>query len=212
MPLTGIELIHIADASFLEQRRYVSRHRAELIFSRKGLKRFLNMLVNHPVTRDDGALNVFLTEPNFESWRKRVKVSTEEESTSKKLTQAQEMAIPTDLSQRLTLLREYLPKLLNSYQKLVVLAERSLARLQSEAGDESRIAMALGTISEEMPKCCYKGTPEAGGCSACAGVSRGLSDIGDSWAKAAEENEKRVSEISNGNELMVRHNLSCWAA
>lgn len=28
------------------------------------------MIVNHPVMKDDGALNVFLTEPNFEGWRK----------------------------------------------------------------------------------------------------------------------------------------------
>jgi sorting nexin-8 len=51
--------------------------------------------------RDDGALNVFMTEPNFEAWRKRVKVSTEEESSSKRLTPAQEMAIPADLEEKL---------------------------------------------------------------------------------------------------------------
>jgi len=51
--------------------------------------------------RDDGALTVFMTEPSFEAWRKRVKVSTEEESFSKRLTPAQEMAIPADLEEKL---------------------------------------------------------------------------------------------------------------
>jgi sorting nexin-8 len=76
------------DAAFLETRR-------------KGLQRFVNALVNHPVIRDDGALNVFMSEPNFEAWRKRVKVSTDEESASKRLNPAQEMAIPADLEEKL---------------------------------------------------------------------------------------------------------------
>lgn len=57
--------------------------------------------MNHPVIRDDGALNVFMTEPSFEAWRKRVKVSTDEESMSKRLNLAQEMAIPADLEEKL---------------------------------------------------------------------------------------------------------------
>lgn len=68
---------------------------------RKGLQRFINALCNHPVIRDDGALNVFMTEPLFEAWRKRVKVSTDEESASKRLNPAQEMAIPADLEEKL---------------------------------------------------------------------------------------------------------------
>jgi hypothetical protein len=77
-----------ADANFLEQRR-------------KGLKRFINSVVNHPVIKDDGALNVFLVEPHFEAWRKRTKVSLDEESASKKLNPAQEMGIPSDLDDKL---------------------------------------------------------------------------------------------------------------
>lgn len=51
--------------------------------------------------RDDGALNVFMSELDFEAWRKRSKVSTEEESASKRLNPAQEMAIPSDLEEKL---------------------------------------------------------------------------------------------------------------
>ncbi|ORX39040.1 hypothetical protein BD324DRAFT_576638 [Kockovaella imperatae] len=169
------------DAHFLEQRR-------------KALQRFLNMLVNHPVTRDDGALNVFLTEGAFEAWRKRTKVSTDEESASKRLNPAQEMGIPSDLEQRLSRLRDNLPTLLNSYQKLVTIAERSLARLQSANADASRIALSLGTVAESLPRCCYK--DDERGCTLCAGVGRGLSNVGESWTKLAEEGDKRVSASS----------------
>ena len=158
---------------------------------RKALRRFVNMLVNHPVTRDDGALNVFLTEPNFEAWRKRTKVSIEEEGMSKRLNPAQEMAIPADLEEKLATLRENLPTLLDSYQKLVTFAERSLARLQAANADASRIALSLGTIKETMPKCCFRGVVR--GCSLCEGVSRGVGYVGESWAKIAEQGESRVS-------------------
>lgn len=151
------------------------------------------MIVNHPVTRDDGALNVFLTEPNFEAWRKRTKVSTDEESVSKKLNPAQEMAIPSDLEEKLGVLRDHLPAVLASYQKLVVLAERSLARLQAAAADASRVALSLHTVAEEMPGCCYRCVPGGNACSLCAGVGRGLSEVGESWTRVAEEGEKRVS-------------------
>ncbi|KAK1922470.1 hypothetical protein DB88DRAFT_495217 [Papiliotrema laurentii] len=174
------------DASFLEQRR-------------KALKRFLNMVVNHPVTRDDGALNVFLTEHAFETWRKRTKVSTDEESVSKRLNSAHEMGIPADLDEKLAVLRDHLPALLTSYQKLVVLAERSLGRLQAANADASRIALSLGTISEEMPRCCFRGAEADRGCSLCTGVGRGMSEVGESWTRLAEEGEKRAIAILHGS-------------
>ena len=178
----------IADAGFLEQRR-------------KGLSRFINMVVNHPVTRDDGALNVFVTEPQFEAWRKRTKVSTEEESASKKLNTAQEMGIPADLDEKLGMLRDHLPAVLSSYQKLVVLAERSLTRLQAASADASRIALSLHTIAEEMPRCCFRAVPSGQPCALCGGVGRGLGEVGESWSRAAEEGEKRVGLYEVGHLL-----------
>lgn len=165
---------------FLEQRR-------------KALERFINAIVNHPVMKDDGALNVFLTEPAFESWRKRTKVSTDEESASKSLSKAQEMAIPSDLEEKLGNIRDHLPSLLASYQKLVLVAERGLARLQANAADASRLALSVGTVAEEMPKGCYLCVGGGSSCSLCHGVGRGLSAVGEHWSRVAEETEKQVS-------------------
>nr|XP_031862306.1 uncharacterized protein CI109_002271 [Kwoniella shandongensis]KAA5529378.1 hypothetical protein CI109_002271 [Kwoniella shandongensis] len=171
------------DASFLETRR-------------KGLRRFINFVVNHPVMKDDGALNVFLTEPSFESWRKRTKVSTDEESLSKKLNHAQEMAIPADLEEKLGVLRDHLPAMLGSYQKLVVLAERGLGRLQAQAGDASRMALSVQSVGEEMRGCCHRSVAGAtGGCTLCEGVGRGLGEVGEAWTRVAEESEKRAATI-----------------
>jgi hypothetical protein len=68
---------------------------------RRGLARFLNFVVNHPVIRDDGFLAVFLTEPSLDQWRKNSSVSLEEESTGKRIDRVEEMAIPSDLEDKL---------------------------------------------------------------------------------------------------------------
>lgn len=52
--------------------------------------------------KDDGLLAVFLTEPSFETWRKHSSVSVEEESASKRIDRIEEMAIPSDLEEKLT--------------------------------------------------------------------------------------------------------------
>jgi sorting nexin-8 len=176
---------------------------------RRALRRFINMIVNHPVMKDDGALNVFLTHTDFEAWRKRTKVSTEEESASKQLNPAQEMAIPADLEEKLGVLRDRLPSMLASYQKLVILAERSLGRLQAAAADASRFALSTHTVAEEMPTCCYRNTPGGGACSLCSGVARGFGEIGESWTRVAEEGEKRVSTPSQSRaEIAGRRDLA----
>ena len=56
---------------------------------------------NHPVIKDDGLLTVFLTEPSFEAWRKANSISYEEESASKRVDRIEEMAIPSDLEEKL---------------------------------------------------------------------------------------------------------------
>jgi sorting nexin-8 len=68
---------------------------------RRGLARFLNYVVNHPIIRDDPILAAFLTESAFEQWRKQTPVNLEEESTGKRVDRVEEMAIPSDLDDKL---------------------------------------------------------------------------------------------------------------
>lgn len=56
---------------------------------------------NHPVVKEDGLLSMFLTEVSFETWRKHNAVALEEESTSKRVDQIEEMSIPSDLEEKL---------------------------------------------------------------------------------------------------------------
>ncbi|KZT71962.1 hypothetical protein DAEQUDRAFT_763450 [Daedalea quercina L-15889] len=108
------------DENFLEQRR-------------RGLARFLNFVVNHPIIKDDGLLAVFLTEPSFETWRKHTHISYEEESASKRVDRVEEMSVPSDLEDKLTFVRGKVGFLIEHWQRISMLAERIVRRREAEA-------------------------------------------------------------------------------
>ena len=68
---------------------------------RRGLARFLNYVVNHPIIKDDGILAAFLTQSSLEQWRKQESITLDEESTGKRIDRVEEMAIPSDLDDKL---------------------------------------------------------------------------------------------------------------
>ncbi|KAG1880479.1 hypothetical protein C8R48DRAFT_752252 [Suillus tomentosus] len=108
------------DAAFIEQRR-------------KGLGRFLNAVINHPVIKEDGLLATFLSEPSFENWRKHTAVSLEEESVSKHVDRIEEITVPSDLEDKLAFVRGKVGPLIEQWQRICVLAERIIKRRESAA-------------------------------------------------------------------------------
>jgi len=101
--------------------------------NRRGLCRFLDYVINHPIIRDDGILAAFLTESSFEQWRKHTPVTLEEESTGKRIDRVEEMAIPSDLDDKLQTVRAKLPQLIEQWQKICILAERITKRREAAA-------------------------------------------------------------------------------
>ncbi|KAI0295396.1 hypothetical protein B0F90DRAFT_1751359 [Multifurca ochricompacta] len=108
------------DESFLEQRR-------------KGLERFILFVINHPVIKEDALLGSFLTEPSFEQWRKHSAISLEEESTSKRIDRVEEMTIPSDLEDKLGLVRNKIAPLIEAWQKICILGERLIRKREAAA-------------------------------------------------------------------------------
>ncbi|KAG1746553.1 uncharacterized protein EDB91DRAFT_1117571 [Suillus paluster] len=108
------------DAAFIEQRR-------------KGLARFLNAVINHPVIKEDGLLATFLSESSFENWRKHTAVSLEEESASKRIDRIEEITVPSDLEEKLIFVRGKINPLIEQWQRICVLAERIIKRRESAA-------------------------------------------------------------------------------
>ncbi|KAI9063893.1 hypothetical protein FKP32DRAFT_1571236 [Trametes sanguinea] len=108
------------DEGFLEQRK-------------RGLTRFINFVVNHPIIKDDGVLAAFLTEPSFEEWRKHTAISYEEESASKRVDRVEEMAIPSDLDDKLAVVRGKIGFLIEHWQRICLLTERIVRRREAAA-------------------------------------------------------------------------------
>ncbi|KAF7309773.1 Sorting nexin [Mycena indigotica] len=108
------------DEVFLEQRR-------------RGLARSLNFVLNHPVIKEDALLAAFLTEPSFELWRKNTPVSLDEESVSKRVDRNEEMTIPSDLEEKLAILRRRINPLIEQWQRICILAERIIKRREAAA-------------------------------------------------------------------------------
>ncbi|KAH9888980.1 hypothetical protein C8Q73DRAFT_654734 [Cubamyces lactineus] len=108
------------DEGFLEQRR-------------RGLARFINFVVNHPVIKDDPVLAAFLTEPSFEEWRKHTAISYEEESASKRVDSIEEMSIPSDLDDKLAVVRGKIGFLIEHWQRICLLTERIVRRREAAA-------------------------------------------------------------------------------
>ncbi|KAG2075710.1 MVP1 domain-containing protein [Suillus decipiens] len=108
------------DATFIEQRR-------------KGLARFLNAVINHPVIKEDGLLATFLSEASFENWRKHTAISLEEESASKHVDRIEEITVPSDLEDKLAFVQGKISPLIEQWQRICVLAERIIKRRESAA-------------------------------------------------------------------------------
>ncbi|KAJ7334145.1 hypothetical protein DFH08DRAFT_750269 [Mycena albidolilacea] len=109
-----------ADEAFIEQRR-------------RGLARALNFVVNHPVIKEDALLAAFLNESSFETWRKHTPISLDEESVSKRVDRNEEMSIPSDLEEKLAILRRRINPLIEQWQRICILAERIIKRREAAA-------------------------------------------------------------------------------
>ncbi|KAI0034480.1 hypothetical protein K488DRAFT_45434 [Vararia minispora EC-137] len=126
------------DETFLEQRR-------------KGLQRFLNFVINHPVIKEDGLLGTFLTEPSFEQWRKHSTISLDEESNGKRIDRVEEMAIPSDLEDKLAFVRSKIIMFIDAWQKISILTERIIRKREAVAVRGPPAALTFGNPHLSLP-------------------------------------------------------------
>jgi len=151
--------------------------------------RFLNFVINHPILKEDGVLAVFLTEPNLEAWRKHTSVSLEEEYVSKRLDPVEEMSIPSDLNDKLGVVRNKIGQLIEQWQKICILAERLIKRREAAAADMSRLTMTLDALNEVNAQC-WRGEE----CELCMGVRDGVQHVSKHIRDQADEAEQRTQQ------------------
>ncbi|KAG0330184.1 Sorting nexin mvp1 [Podila humilis] len=137
----------------------------------RGLTRFMNAVVHHPVLKEDSLVTVFLTEPmEFTSWRNFSTVSVEDEF-SKLLPEAETMSkqIPADFILQVESIKRRLPGSIDYYRGMVHTMDRIQKRTQANAADYSRFGLAVNTLGHS----CHKE-----GCYSCGQLHEGNIKIG----------------------------------
>ncbi|KAI9005971.1 hypothetical protein BC832DRAFT_461007 [Gaertneriomyces semiglobifer] len=127
-----------ADDTFLERRRCA-------------LARFINLVANHPILREEEAVIAFLTvEMDIQSFRRKAHISEEESETA--LSDLDITAIPTDIDERVEQMRGQLDFLIVQFRDLAVLADRCARREDAMAMDTMRYSLILDKLTEN-PSC-----------------------------------------------------------
>ncbi|CAO3623160.1 unnamed protein product [Cunninghamella blakesleeana] len=125
------------DAAFLEKRR-------------KGLSRFINAIVRHPVLRSDLVVTKFLTEPSeLAAWRKQNPPSLEDEYKRKQHNiDEMRLIIPNNLIDQIQSTRSNVEASIKHYVNLCYIMERTIRRMHGQATDYVRYSIALNSLAE----------------------------------------------------------------
>ncbi|KAL8860702.1 MAG: hypothetical protein Q9178_002732 [Gyalolechia marmorata] len=128
---------HLAtDSNFIEKRR-------------RGLVRFANALVHHPVLGQEELVKMFLTVPTeLAGLRKQVSSSVQEEFTGRQLPPDLEDSLPTNLVETFDTVRSGVRQSAEAYINLCTLLERLMKRNQGIALDHLRFSHALIDLTE----------------------------------------------------------------
>ncbi|KAF1815368.1 sorting nexin-like protein mvp1 [Eremomyces bilateralis CBS 781.70] len=125
-----------SDDSFIEKRR-------------RGLQRFANALVRHPVLNQEQLVIMFLTVPTELSvWRKQASITVVEEFTGKALPPGLEDSLSPNLQETFDTARSGVRRSTDLYVTLCSLLERLAKRNQGVAADYNRFARGLTALTE----------------------------------------------------------------
>ncbi|KAI7832445.1 hypothetical protein BC939DRAFT_435520 [Gamsiella multidivaricata] len=196
----------VADEVFLERRL-------------RGLTRFMNALVRHPVLRNDPLVVSFLTEPvELALWRKNVVISTEDEFTTRlPISDAFAKQIPGTLDLELESIKRRLPASIEYYRSMVHVLDRIQKRTEASAADYTRFSLALNALADCERKChiedCYNCAQLAQGYGKISShinqTSHLLEDQARTTHRAMVENLKRHRDLLvSTQELLQRRDRS----
>lgn len=128
-----------ADAVFLERRR-------------KGLTRFINLIMKHPVLSQDELLLTFLTVPtDLSGWRKQANYDTSEEFTDKRITQAFMKMWQKELSEQWNEADASIEKSIELWVKITIVVERYERRIKQIAHERSILGLLIDDFSQVIP-------------------------------------------------------------
>ncbi|GAB1321065.1 Sorting nexin mvp1 [Madurella fahalii] len=124
------------DGAFIEKRR-------------RGLARFLNSLVRHPVLGQEQLVIMFLTVPTELSvWRKQATISVQDEFTGRPLPPGLEDSLPPTLEELFSRTRAGVRRSAELYITICNIMDRLVKRSEGVAADHARIALSLMSLTE----------------------------------------------------------------
>ncbi|KAG6006724.1 hypothetical protein E4U21_006709 [Claviceps maximensis] len=124
------------DGAFIEKRR-------------RGLARFLNAVVRHPILSQEQLVIMFLTVPTELSvWRKQATISVLDEFADKTLPPGLEDSLPPALEDLFLRTRSGVRRSAELYINVCNIMDRLVKRTEGVAADHARIAMSLTSLTE----------------------------------------------------------------
>ncbi|EON99111.1 putative sorting nexin mvp1 protein [Phaeoacremonium minimum UCRPA7] len=124
------------DGAFIEKRR-------------RGLARFLNALVRHPILGQEQLVIMFLTVPTELSvWRKQATISVQDEFTGRALPSGLEESLSPQLNELFDRTRTGVRRSAELYINVCSVMDRLVKRSEGVAADHARIALTLTSLTE----------------------------------------------------------------
>ncbi|KAF3483365.1 uncharacterized protein GIQ15_02689 [Arthroderma uncinatum] len=136
IPLLPPKRVAADSNSFLDKRR-------------RGLVRFANALVRHPVLNQEQLVVMFFTVPTeLAVWRKQASISVQEEFTDKPLPPDLEDSLPSNLTDTFDTVRSGVRRSAEIHINLCLLMDRLVKRHQGLAAEQFRVSRALHALTE----------------------------------------------------------------
>ncbi|KAI8974912.1 hypothetical protein BDB01DRAFT_728559 [Pilobolus umbonatus] len=167
----------------------------------KGLSRFINCIIRHPVLKNDEVVTTFLTEETeFLLWRKAMTPSIEEEfiRINPDIDELQGF-IPKDLSSRIEHIKNTVPKSIEKYDKLGSIMEKMVNIKHARSIELRRYDSTLKELSTIEHDCFVQN------CDACNHVVRGYESVGNYMHSESAIIESEIASINNVLESLQRH-------
>ncbi|KAL6787121.1 hypothetical protein J3E68DRAFT_440691 [Trichoderma sp. SZMC 28012] len=124
------------DGAFIEKRR-------------RGLGRFLNAIVRHPVLSAEQLVIMFLTVPTeLAVWRKQATISVQDEFTDRALPPGLEDSLPPTLEDLFIRTRNGVRRSAELYINSCNIMDRLVKRTEGVAADHARVALSLISLTE----------------------------------------------------------------
>lgn len=164
-----------------------------------GLYNFINLVLKHPVLKEDDLALTFLTVPtDLSAWRKQLnnKFDTVDEFQRKKITKSFIKMWKPELSQHLNEVAGSLENVLETWTKINIIIQRSQRRLAQKIHENKIMTNLIADLQEETPKM-YPIDIDEGNNKTVLDINNNLTMIAQHEKDLIELNDKEILALSS---------------